>query len=75
MTVITEAFLKQQFDPARVDQLVDDGYGPDSDIITAIIASADGQVKTILSKQYTEAQIEADEARCSFDQYFARAGG
>jgi len=52
--------LKKAYSSFRIDQLSDDGSGPDADIVSQAIAHADGIIKNALSVTYTTVAIEAD---------------
>jgi len=60
MAILDIDGLKLRFDARRVDQLSDDGDGPDEDIVSTAISDAEGLVLNWLSRNYTQAQIEAD---------------
>jgi len=68
MAILTVAELKKTFDAERVTDLASD-YSEaqqepvyDESIVDAIIAQAEGYVKTQLSKMYSVAELEADQS-------------
>lgn len=60
MAIITQTTLFSSFSRARIFDLVDEGGGPNTADINVAIAEAEGDIKNMLSKLYTTAQIEAD---------------
>lgn len=62
MSIIDVADLKVAFDPARIDELTNDGSGATDSVVTALIAEAEGIIKTFLAMSYSTAEIEGDAA-------------
>ncbi len=58
--IITQAYLEGQFDKRRIATLVDDGGGAKASIIAEAINAAEAEVRNLLSRQYTLAQLQAD---------------
>jgi len=61
MAIITKDILRLAYTSTRIDQLSDNGGGPDDTVLDQIIARAEGVIKNALAKIYTTAEIEADD--------------
>jgi phage gp36-like protein len=71
MAIITKDILRLAYTSTRIDQLSDDGGGPDEDIVDQVIARATGVIKNALAAIYTTAEIEADDGVKRICEVFA----
>lgn len=60
--IIDRVYLSSAFDKRRIEKLVNDGSGPDLTAIDDAISASEGEVRDLLSKQYSLAQLQASNS-------------
>jgi len=60
--IIDATYLKTAFDPRRIAELSNDGAGSQLATVNNAIAAAEGEVRNLLSRQYSLAELAADDS-------------